>query len=106
MRVLERNRRVGRLELDVVARDGDVIVVVEVRLRSRRAWTRAFHSIQGEKQRRLRRAAQIMWLRVWRRMPGIRRVRFDVASVSLGSGGPHVEYVKAAFAAMAGYADA
>ncbi len=105
MQVLARNCRAGRLELDIVARDGDTIVVVEVRLRGRRAWQRAFHSVQGHKQRKLQRAAQILWLRVWRRMRGIHRVRFDVASVSLGSRGPRVEYVKAAFFAGRSYAD-
>lgn len=104
MHILARNCRAGRLELDVVARDHDTVVVVEVRLRGSGAWQRAFDSIHHEKQRRLSRAAQLLWLREWRRIPGIARVRFDVASVTLAAHGPEVEYVKAAFLPTRGYA--
>ncbi len=98
MTVLARNLRVGYLEVDIVARDGPTMVVVEVRCRGRGAWLRPLDTVDGMKRARLRRAAAILWSRKWRRMPGIERVRFDVAAVDLdGDDGPEVEYVRAAF---------
>jgi putative endonuclease len=94
MRILERNLRVHRLELDIVALDGDAVVVIEVRLRGPGAWTRALSSIDRKKRDRLRRAAQLLWTRRFSKMPGVARMRFDVAAV--GEDGS-IEYVRAAF---------
>ena len=55
------NLRIGRLELDVVARDGAVIAVVEVRTRGPGAWVRPLDSVDAEKQRRVRRAGERLW---------------------------------------------
>ncbi len=98
MQVLERNLRVGRLEIDILARDEDVIVVVEVRTRGSTAWQRPLDSIDHQKQKRLRRAATILWSRRFSKMPGVTRMRFDVASVVfLPAEQPTVEYIRAAF---------
>ena len=98
MTVLDRNLRVGHLEIDIVARDGRSMVVVEVRSRGDGSWLRALDTVSAVKRHRLRRAAAILWARRWRKLPGIDRVRFDVASVDLDTvGEPSVEYVRAAF---------
>ncbi len=98
MTVLHRNLRVGYLEIDIVAREGRSMVVVEVRSRGGGSWLRALDTISAVKRHRLRRAAAILWARRWRKLPGIDRVRFDVASVDLDRlGEPSVEYVRAAF---------
>jgi putative endonuclease len=95
--VLERNARVGRLEIDIIARDGTTIALVEVRTRGAGAWTRAFESVNRAKQHRLRRAAHILWSRRFSRMTGIAHLRFDVAAVDLAQNPPAVELIKAAF---------
>ncbi|MEZ4440013.1 MAG: YraN family protein [Polyangiaceae bacterium] len=97
MRVIARNLRVGYLELDIVARDGDTIVVVEVRGRGKGAWLGPLGSVGRVKRRRLRRAAAILWSRRWSRWAGIARVRFDVASVDVDARPPEVTYIRAAF---------
>ncbi len=99
MKVLQRNVRVGHLELDIIARDRSVIAVVEVRTRGAGAWQRPLSSLGHVKCQRLRRAAAILWSRRWRKLRGIERVRFDVASVDLDThpDEPQVEYVRAAF---------
>lgn len=97
MRVLSRNERVGRYELDIIARDGDRVVVVEVRTRGAGAWQRALDTLDWHKRRCLRRAAAILWSRRWSRWRGVRGVRFDVASVALDGDEPEVTYVRAAF---------
>lgn len=98
MTIVERNQRVSRLELDIVARDGDTIVVVEVRARGPSAWARPLASLDPAKRERIRRAAAILWARRWSRLPGIDRVRFDVVSVDIGSAGQvRLRHLRAAF---------
>lgn len=79
LRILGRNVRVGRDEIDLIARDGNVAVVVEVRHRKRDRMV-ADLSIDYRKVTRLRRA----WSRLRRNLclpPGI-SVRFDVVLTS------------------------
>ena len=92
------NLRLQYLELDVVARHGELVVVVEVRTRSTTAWTSAFSSIDGRKRMRVRRAGERLWERRYRHDPSIKRMRFDAASVAFDAdGSPRVEYIAAAF---------
>jgi putative endonuclease len=88
---------VGRLEIDLVARRGAVIAVVEVRTRGATAWTTPFGSVDRKKQLRLRRAGERLWQRRYKHDPSVERLRFDVASVRLDTEPPSVEYAIAAF---------
>jgi putative endonuclease len=97
MRILDRNLRVRQLELDIVAVDGDAVVVVEVRTRGRTSWAKALTTVDAKKRDRLRRAAKLLWARRFSKMPGINRMRFDVAAVDLDAPSPSVEYIRAAF---------
>ena len=56
-RIVERNFRCGRGELDVVARDGDVLVFVEVRSRADDAHGHAAEIVDRRKQRQVARVA-------------------------------------------------
>lgn len=90
--------RVGRLEIDLVLRDGAVIVIVEVRTRGPGAWTSALASIDAAKRARLRLAGERLWRERFVRDATIDRVRFDVAAVELRPDGTAlVEHIKAAF---------
>ncbi|MEX0787816.1 MAG: YraN family protein [Anaerolineales bacterium] len=51
--ILERNWNARGGELDLIALDGETIVMVEVKLRSRRAWAPPEDSVTRSKQRRL-----------------------------------------------------
>ncbi len=96
--MLARNTRVGRLEIDLIARDGPVIVVVEVRTRGEGSWQRALDSIDARKRARIRRAGEQLWRERFASESGLERMRFDAASVTfLPGGGIVVEHVKAAF---------
>jgi putative endonuclease len=96
--VVAKNLRLGKLELDVVARRAELIVVVEVRTRGAGAWTSAFGSIDLAKRRRIRRAGERLWQRRYKNDASVERMRFDAASVSFDTEGrPTVEYVEAAF---------
>ena len=95
-RVLARNVRLGALELDVVARRGDLVVVVEVRTRGRRSLTGALESVSRSKRARLTRAVRRLWRARLRRMPDVERIRIDVAAVTLAARRTSIEYVESA----------
>jgi putative endonuclease len=78
--VLERNVRLGHGEIDLVCRDGDVVVFVEVKCRRATWGDPPAAAVSWHKQRRLTRLAQ-HYLK-WRRLEGV-RCRFDVVSVTL-----------------------
>ena len=96
--IVARNLRIGRLELDIVARDGPVVAVIEVRTRGPTAWTRGFGSMDGKKRVRIRRAGERLWRDRYKHDASIDRLRFDAASVTFDeASNASVEYVKAAF---------
>ncbi|MDO4610907.1 YraN family protein [Corynebacterium sp.] len=74
--VLGRNVRVGRDEIDVLARRGGVLHVVEVKTRTSSRWGGA-ESVTPDKLARLRRAAS-RWLAESGPGGGVREVRVDV----------------------------
>ena len=96
--ILDRNLRVGRTEIDLLARVGVVIVVVEVRTRGATSYQRALDSIDARKRSRLRSAGQRLWRERFARDLSVERMRFDAISVSfVPNNPPHIEHIKAAF---------
>jgi putative endonuclease len=94
--ILARNVRLGALELDIVARKGSLVAVVEVRTRGATALQGPFESIGGAKRVRLRRAVARLWREKLEQMKEIDRVRIDAAAVSFEGGVTTVEYVEGA----------
>ena len=93
-RILARNLRTQRGELDLVALDGAALVFVEVRTRTGTRFGSPEESVDRRKQRRLVRAAAAALAE--RRWPRHARVRFDVVAVILGPS-PAVRLVRDAF---------
>ena len=60
-KILDRNWRAGRLELDIVCEDGEEIVFLEVKTRAEQGLLSPAEALSPEKCRRLTRAAQA-WL--------------------------------------------
>jgi putative endonuclease len=91
LEIIVRNfrRRLG--ELDVVARDGDTLIIVEVRTRASNRFGGAAASVDFRKQVKLRRAAALL-LEQRRELAGL-RVRFDVVALSPTG----IEWIKHAF---------
>ena len=75
--LLGTNVRVGRDELDVVAVDGSVLIVVEVRARRRGSAAHPLETIDARKADRIRRAAMR-----YMAAHGAEELRIDVAAVS------------------------
>lgn len=97
--MLERNLRVGRDEIDLLVRHGEVVAIVEVRLRGEGAFERPLASIDAKKRSKLVRAAERLWRERWAKDPSPPRLRFDVVGVRVDAAGIHVEHIPGAFTA-------
>ncbi len=84
-RLLERNHRNRRGELDLIVYDGCTIVFAEVKCR-RAGGLDPILSVTPAKQRRLRLAAA-GWLAAQVRIPQARELRFDAVGVIIDAGG-------------------
>lgn len=89
-RIVERNFRCKLGELDVIARDGDTLVFVEVRTRSSGSRGGALEMISAAKQRQVARVASY-YLAI-RRLESA-TCRFDVVGIT----GEHIELIRDAF---------
>lgn len=82
LKFLTANFRSLRGEIDLVFRDGDCLVFVEVKTRSSEHWSRPARAVNALKKRRLSRAA----FDYLRQLPGrYVKIRFDVVEVLLES---------------------
>jgi putative endonuclease len=98
LRVIERNVRFVHGEIDLVCREGAVVVFVEVKCRHARWGDAPAEAVSWHKQRRLTRLAQ-HYLK-WRRLTNA-RCRFDVVGVTIADDGArHVRHLRAAFDAI------
>jgi putative endonuclease len=91
-RIVARNARYRDGEVDLIVRERDVLVFVEVRMRSRSDFGGAAASVHARKQQRVVRAAQ-HWLfaEYGERWPAC---RFDVVTVD---GNGTIEWIRDAF---------
>jgi putative endonuclease len=83
LKFLTANFRTPRGEIDLICRDGDCLVFVEVKTRSSEEWTRPAAAVNAERRRRLTRAA-LDYLRLLRNPPV--KLRFDIVEVLLSDG--------------------
>ncbi len=98
LEVLTRNYRRRSGELDIVARAGEVLAIVEVRTRSSEAFGSAAASIDGWKRHKIIRASR----QLLQQQPALARlrVRFDVIVVhDADTARPRVEWIQHAFEA-------
>ncbi len=91
-RVLWRNVRIGPLEIDLVAKKGDLVIIVEVRSRGPGAFERPLASIGWKKRVALLRAARGLWRGRLKKMPDVQRVRIDVIAITPGE----IEWIRGA----------
>jgi len=93
--IVERSFRLFRGEIDVVARDGDTLVFVEVKTRSDESHGRPEESVTPAKQRQIRRIAQGYLVR---NGCGDVACRFDVVAILFrGPDDYRLEHFKDAF---------
>jgi len=81
--ILARNWRHRQDELDLVCRDGEILVFVEVKTRSSRARVPGYFTVNRRKKKALQRAIRAYWARL---SPKPRTVRFDIVEVEWEAG--------------------
>ena len=92
-RILERNWRLGKNEIDIIAADGKCIVVVEVKTRQSATFGEPETAVNREKQRALIRAAN-----AYVRYRNIHsEVRFDILSIILTKTSEQIHHIEDAF---------
>lgn len=96
-RILWRNVRIGALEVDLVAKQEDLVVIVEVRSRGPGSFEGPLASVSREKRRLLVRASRGLWRGRLKKMPDVMRVRIDVVAITDDAeGNAAIEWIKGA----------
>jgi putative endonuclease len=90
-RILHVNWRFKKLEVDIIARDGEFLVVVEVKTRRNADFGEPEVFVKKEKQKKVIRAAH-----EYVKLFGVEEeVRFDIIAVNNETG--HIEHIKRAY---------
>ena len=94
LQLLTRNYRCRRGEIDIVMRDGDSLVFVEVRYRHRTAFGTAAETVSTSKQARIIHCANcyLARYRAWNEP-----ARFDVVCIEGGASQRRIEWLQNAF---------
>ena len=96
LEILERNYRCRMGELDIIARAApDILVIAEVRLRSRADYGGGAASVDGRKRQRiLRTSRHLLMMR-----PALARLRacFDVLDLKPAGDGYDIQWIRGAF---------
>jgi putative endonuclease len=95
-RILERNYRVGRLEIDIIALHEDELVFVEVKLRCKADFGGPWSAVDWKKQREITRAAAGY---MFRSRDSARACRFDVVGIVINENAEslRIRHVERAF---------
>ncbi len=92
--IIERNFKTKLGEIDIIAKDKNTIVFVEVKTRTNDYFGYPFEAINEKKKNRLKNLALIFMKRYERELP----IRFDVVSIFYMSGGnKKIQHIKDAF---------
>jgi len=93
-KILERNFKCALGEIDIIARERDTLVFVEVKTRRTRDFGGPAAAVNERKQRQLSRVA-LTYLNM-KKLPQM-PARFDVVAVELIPPAPHIEVLRDAF---------
>jgi len=93
-RIIVRNYKTPVGEIDIIARDGDTIVFIEVKTRTDISFGYPFEAVNKRKRQKLKNLALLYLKRQGKESP----VRFDVLSIfCMDNGKKDIEHIKDAF---------
>ena len=92
--ILERNYRTRAGEIDLIARKGNLLVFVEVKMRSSEAFGRPEEAIDSRKQKKIIEIAQVY---LAEHPCAAQDIRFDVIALTSRGAGRHIEHFEDAF---------
>lgn len=93
-KILETNYRTRQGEIDIIARDGDTIVFIEVKARTSDRFGNPKGAVTFQKQRKISMVA-LQYLKETKQSDV--KARFDVVSISSQTNPPAIEVIKNAF---------
>jgi len=93
-KILARNYRCPVGEIDLIARDGATLVFIETKTRQA---TSGFSAKEAVDERKRRKIAQVALVYLKERRLTEAKARFDVVTVTLIRGRPHIEVIQNAF---------
>jgi putative endonuclease len=93
-RILERNFRFERGEIDIIAEDRDVLVFAEVKARRSKAFGEPHEAVTGQKQRQIRKVAEGY---LFMHEINDRECRFDIIAVHYKGSTITIEHFENAF---------
>ncbi len=94
MKILRRNYRFERGEIDIVAEEGEEIVFVEVKARRSKAFGEPEEAVTDHKQEQLRKVAEGY---LFEHELSDRACRFDVVAIFFHNGRAEINHIKNAF---------
>jgi putative endonuclease len=93
-RIIAKNYKTFLGEIDIVAKDGDTIVFLEVKTRTNESFGYPFEAVNENKRRKIKNVALLFLKKMKEEVPA----RFDVLSISsTGDGGQEITHIKDAF---------
>jgi putative endonuclease len=92
-RIIKKNYRTRLGEIDLIARDGDTLVFIEVKTRESLEYGNPYESVNNLKKRKIGNVA-LLYLKGLKKIPPC---RFDVVSISYEDGKPELNLIKDAF---------
>ena len=96
-RVLAVNQRVGRGELDIIARRGPVLVFAEVKARRSLSCGAPEDAVTVHKRRQVARLAELWLAARPNALAGVQEVRFDILAVDFTTAPAQIRHLRAAF---------
>lgn len=93
-RIIARNYKTPLGEIDIIAKDGDTLVFLEVKTRTSDSFGYPFEAVDNHKKRKIRNVA-LLFLKKMKEEPA---ARFDVLSISFAVGGKkEITHIRDAF---------
>ena len=91
--VIEKNYCTPFGEIDIIAKDGNIFVFIEVKARTGDVYGAPFEAVTRRKREKITKVAMSYLKRFKKEVPA----RFDVISISMKRGTPDLEYIQDAF---------
>lgn len=91
--IVEQNYRTPMGEIDIIAKDGELYVFIEVKTRRGNAYGAPFEAVTQRKREKIKKVALSYMKRFKKEVPA----RFDVISISMKGNIPSLDYIQDAF---------
>lgn len=92
-RIVEKNYRTFFGEIDIIARDGNVLVFIEVKTRTDDSFGSPSEAVNKRKREKIRKVALTFMKKLRKEVPA----RFDVLSIEKAGAGHRIEHIEDAF---------